>query len=303
MVADRFTVGPGEKVVVVNGREKDFTPWMNQHPHIKECVIFMSDDDRRDSVPAGVKGVLFGKYVSHSDRSRLESIAHKHGVTFVRCFKNSGELKTFLEISVLVDSIPAVNISTIKTTLEEVVQTASPVLESRDQLQVSAIEGEKVAEKQKKGGVKEFVFSNANFQAVSVKEEAKRLFQLATSKNLQTTEASLSQALYVLRKELSSPATSKPSSKLKSREKKSDGAESVLAGFVPTIKTFMDSCEVTAVAVKEVLEKVASFETERKSWISEKTELEHKIQLLEKQNHKLQGDFKRKVAEFLKDMK
>lgn len=288
MVAERFTVGPGEKVLVVSGRYKDFESWFEKNPQIRDRVIFCSDDDSKNAIPENIKGILFGKFVSHTNAERLNALARKKGVHFTKFFPNSGQLKSFLEMSVLIDKeIAGEEVAEVLIEQEQAIQTKE--------------EPEVARTKTRRGMVRDFVLANADFSA-RPKTEANRLFKLAAEQGLHTTPDTLENTFYILRRmeretqpQLEQPAevATDHAPKKKRVGKQEDGA-AIIAKYLESVKSFLKDSEIAAVAIAELVEKVQMMEVDRAGLLKE-------IDILKKENAKLRSEFKKKLADFAKN--
>lgn len=202
MVANRFTVGRGEKVLIVSGRKKDFIPWMQRHPNLKDRIVFSDDDDRRDDISAGVKGIFFGKFLNHADRNRLVSLAQKRGL-FYRFFNTFSQMKMFLETSMILSpngdmaKVEPVAIENIQEMTESIPLAVSESSDSGSEPGIIDIS----TSKRQRGAVINFVLANADFSVKSVKDEIARLLELARQQGgITKSVRSMTMCFYTCRK-------------------------------------------------------------------------------------------------------
>ncbi len=308
--AERFVVGPGEKALVLGCKESDFTAWMRQHPAIKERIDFLSEDDvgRKDSLSSGYKGVLFCRHVNHADNGRIQNLARKAGINFIRFFPRSVDLKAFLQLSVLVSSavVPVTDNghSTVAESApaQQIIET--PVVETvKNQATVVEIR------KAKRGEVKEFVFDNANFEAKHSKKEVQRLLELATEKGLKTTYMSLEVAFYRIKKinKPTDPTVVSETDSPKVSAKKPKAERNVLYKYLDFLTESQNNSLVAAQAIKELLTRVETFEVElaakQTMWDNERAQLIKSNSELKKENVGLKTEIEKLASVFRKFQK
>lgn len=279
-MSNRFTLNEGEKALVFGCRKDDMRAWLDKNPAMKERVVIVEEDDwSRTNSLRGAKGLLFARHVSHSEKERLSEIAKKHGVFFTRFFVNTGELKSFLEMSVI--------LSPINGTAEEKVKTG------QETASAASIPATDTLHKAKSGELKEFLLVNADFQTNTPMVEFNRLLKLAKEGGLGTTYKSIEVCFYRLRGgRLQKTADQSDSAK---RPHHKDEPTRILQKYLESITTFQNDSILAGVALKELVEQVTSLEEKVRT-------LKKENAALCRENSELKSSFKKKLAEFAKSL-
>lgn len=288
MTSQRFTINQGEKVLVIGCKESDFNIWLDRHPIIKERVVIIEEDKlhRMDSIPAGIKGILSCRHINHSDSGRVASLAATQGILFKRFFPRTGELKLFLETSVIIprkDQITEKIPEPIVAQKPETPETITAISEPR---------------KPKRGEVKDLILKFANFEVKNAKEEIRRLLQFAKESGLNTTLNSVEVQFYSIRKKNAGLGETSTPKKKKER----DDSIQTLQKYLESISEFYNNSLVAGVAVKELIEKIQNLETEKNSTDERCEMLKKENDRLKKENEHLKKDFRKKLAAFAKNL-
>ena len=310
MVAERFTINEGEKVLVTGCRKQDFEAWMRDRKVMFERVDFLSEDDlnRLRSVSSKYKGILMVSHISHSNSERLVSLAKKNGINFFRKFDKALELKLFLEMSVPISTLFSTTTANEKNNYSNAVSKDVTIEEGNlSLLKVGDKNGEvEIMElrKPKLGEVQSFVKENANFDAPHSKKEVQRLFDLSLHGKFKTTFMSMEVAYYRCRRlsKAINPASVEGASKVvtlkKTKIKKED---SVIQKYLDSIAEFSNNSIMAGVAIKELLEKVAALESQIQLKDSVNSSLVKENDGLKKEIQKLKNDFKKRISDFMKE--
>jgi len=156
------------KILIIGARSTNF-PGEFRDDH---RIIFWDSTDpstrNKTKIPEDVRVIIFTRFVSHSSIQKIKKITPSN-VRLMNYVQGTGEIKAMLR--------------TIDTGGE-----GNPRVE------------EKSGETQKRGQVREFLLTNADFKARNAVAEIRRLFRKAMGVGLKTTERSVEQAFYALRK-------------------------------------------------------------------------------------------------------
>ena len=294
MTAERFTIGPSEKALVLGCRKTDLQAWIDDHPVVKERVIFWSEDEmnRKDSIPVGIKGVLFCRHLNHAEKGRIETLAKKNGIVFTKFFARSIELKSFLEMSVLV----------IKTVVVGGISPANDAVSTSEGSSVPVVE----LRKPKIGEVSEFIMQHADFETKHSTLEINRIFDLATKAGLKTTNGYIEVAFYRLRRlnKITDPNVDQPEAISKEVKNKAKGKkkDNILYKYLDSLAEFSNNSLMASSAIRELLAQVETFESELEAkkivWNGERNQLLKFNEDLKKENKKLKSDFDRLASVF-----
>ena len=256
MVSQRFTLKEGEKALLLGCRKQDFEAWFEKH-----------------------------------QVNRIKTLAEKNGVFFTKFFPRTTEVKTFLEMSTVIDRpSKVVLVDTNKPVTSEemrpVAEQAAPPVQARPT----------EAHKPKKGELRNFILENADFSAKAAVERS-RLMELAKKIGLVTTTKSIEISFYNV-KRMTSPANIEavePEAKLK-----------VSSGDLRKYKALVESFGVNATAFAAamtcLIEKLSHLEEEVSALKSSNTELQRENKDLKKKVGKSGREFKSKLSELLKSM-
>lgn len=239
-------------VLIVGSKPSNFKDWTD----CEQLRFWHSTNPRKSEevqLPRSTKLVLTTRFVGHNQTEVLKQMARKLNPPPVfRPVISTGEIIRMLHELGIQPHQKKRDTITLGSA-EEI-----PVLESNLQLQptpqtekeshmasgeeITSIPTEEVREKPKRGSIKEFVSENANFSTqTTIREECLRLFALAKEAGLQTTQMSIEQCFYLLRKKKSGQNT-KPARKGKQQE------------ITEVLKQFLGLSEMVAVAIQELLE-------------------------------------------------
>gem|GEM_PF-1649500 len=265
-------ISPTGQILIVGSRPSNFG---REFLESKRLVFWHSTDNRslsRLTLPKRVEAIIFTRFISHSLQQKIMNMARVAGIKFFRFVRGTGEIKKMIgESGILNQEMPESPVLTSGEMIE--VTTAMPVPQVLPQAQeveesLTKEGKEEKMEKPKIGFLTEFVLKNANFSA-NAGEEIKRLFNLAISQGLKTTERSVEFCFYQNRKRLRQQAvtekTAQPSIPKKPLKRKKDS--------LVAIEKWLTTADIIAVAMREIIEENKYLRAEVKSLRRKLTEI------------------------------
>jgi hypothetical protein len=244
-------LSPHGQILVVGGKPGNFKPEFRNSPRL----IFWHFLDHRHlgkcEIPCRVEIVVFSRFLSHRLKEKIQEMARKAGVKFLRLCQNNGEINRILRE--LLVAIPAeapspalASTSTLAPAPTPALAVPAPTTEViTPALDAGERKEEKMEERKKAGPgvVASFIKENADFSVSSsgTRNEIQRLYELALAKGLPTTLSSITSAFYKERRKMSLSPVSAVSA-----PKRGDS--------VKLLEDFLGTTELAAVALKEILE-------------------------------------------------
>lgn len=182
----------GGTLLLVGGRSTNFDDTIRQHPRI---TVWDSTDpatDRKDP-PDNTKVIFCTRFIRHTMFHKLQRFAQKRHILMMPGFGGTGEIKEVVNMALAVTPTAPPTAPPLLTSTIVNPSTMFPDPSADTDVDAGA--------PQRKGAVKAFVAQHANLDAVPTIDEARRLLALAETEGISTTVASLSQILYLLRRE------------------------------------------------------------------------------------------------------
>lgn len=236
------------KVLIVGGRGANFPERFRRDSRL---VFWDSTDPathKRDKIPADVKVVIVTRFISHSLFARLKSMIPP-GVKLLKYAQGTGRIKDLLEsVEIGKEEKRMIDPGAREAGVD------SSVLEP-------AGGGRRPLTKAKRGTLSRFVRENADFSAEDALAEIDRLFGKAKAQGLETTQRSLGNAFYHLRKRLKGQKRAVPALAGEMPETPPGSIPAELAAVPPKIsedslrvlRDFVGQLQIAAIALEELL--------------------------------------------------
>lgn len=175
------------KALVVGVIGGNFTAEITNHPQI---ILWETEEAERREVPQAVRVVMFTRFISHHVYDVVKTACEKRGIVVGTATMGIGQIKALLRP--LVDAAQKEKEILMRTEHDAsaAVETTTPVPPATTALAVGHT---------KRGVLKKFVLKHDSGKPVA--EEGPRLYQMAVAQGLPTTEASVMNRLWVLRKQ------------------------------------------------------------------------------------------------------
>jgi hypothetical protein len=179
-VAENIAKQGTSRVLVAGGRGDNFPPRWREHPQL----VFWETEGKSPSrfvVPSDVRLVLSTRFVSHAIYNAVADECAARNIYFSVKPLGTGEIKNILKpfMNGHADNEPTADEPTTETQVAEV-ETATMKTAS--------------------GVLKAFVLKHADLNATPLAKEAERVWKLAKDAGIKTTDGSIKNSMYVLRK-------------------------------------------------------------------------------------------------------
>lgn len=176
------------KVLIVGGRGANFSKYFREHPRLMFWDSTDPQTSRRTRIPAGVRIVIFTRFIGHKISNRIKSLMPED-IILVRDTMGTGEIKDLLvsaNIVVEEESAP-LPVSDSKAPVSAAAPNEIPTEASA---KTAAATGESLSY---------FMSHNANTDA-DVRTECRRLLEIVSARGLSFKFANIRAAFYQLRR-------------------------------------------------------------------------------------------------------
>jgi hypothetical protein len=245
-VAENIAKQGTSRVLVAGGRGDNFPPRWREHPQL----VFWETEGKSPSrfvVPSDVRLVLSTRFVSHAIYNAVADECAARNIYFSVKPLGTGEIKNILKpfMNGHADNEPTADEPTTETQVAEV-ETATMKTAS--------------------GVLKAFVLKHADLNATPLAKEAERVWKLAKDAGIKTTDGSIKNSMYVLRKGSGLPPlrpSTRPNAALKKIAKTSTIGAPVAPSFAMgdddvTIIQMLDDAAAAFALVRQTLVERAS---------------------------------------------